>query len=526
MPGVMRDRGLWAASLALACLYLWRLWATPLFDVDEGAFAEATRELLQSGDWWHTTLNGADRFDKPILVYWLQALSVAVGGVTEWAVRLPSALCVLGACVAVGRFAAPRWGQATGVLAAVVLGSCLGLLAIGRASTADGLLNALLVLTALQLWQFAETGRTVHARWAYFWCGLGLLAKGPVAVLVPGGALLLWSLTSDRGRTAWRAALYWPGWLIALAVAAPWYAYALHRHGMAFVNGFVLRHNVERFTGTLEGHGGGVLYYLVALPLLMLPWAPALLALLPRARRLWADPLSRFLLLWAVFVLGLFSLSGTKLPHYMLYGVAPLALLVARHLSHDAPGRGTRLALWLTLATQLVLAAALPTVVQQLAPTVPDVYVRGLLQAAPSGQHLLWATLTTAVLCLLALGWRGPTLATRFAVATVAGQLLWVGAVIPWVGQTLQSPVQQAGLWARQRSETIVQWQLDQPSFAFYRGVPAPKREPVAGELALVRQDRLQASGRAYQAVYANPHLAIVRLLPTTPAVAAPELTP
>ena len=68
----------WAVALALLLLYLWQLGAAPLFDVDEGAFSEATRELLSSGDWGHTTLNGTDRFDKPILVYWLQAASMAI----------------------------------------------------------------------------------------------------------------------------------------------------------------------------------------------------------------------------------------------------------------------------------------------------------------------------------------------------------------------------------------------------------------------------------------------------------------
>src|SRR4051812_4569086 len=81
-----------AWSLALLLPLLWQLGGTPLFDVDEGAFSEATREMLASGDWLHTTLNGAPRFDKPIGVYWLQALSVSLFGLGEFALRLPSVL--------------------------------------------------------------------------------------------------------------------------------------------------------------------------------------------------------------------------------------------------------------------------------------------------------------------------------------------------------------------------------------------------------------------------------------------------
>ncbi len=503
--------GLRTVALALVLLYLWRLGAAPLFDVDEGAFSEATRELLSSGDWGHTTLNGTDRFDKPILVYWLQAVSMAIFGVNEWATRLPSALCVLAAALAAGRFAAQRWGQQTGALAALVLGSGLGLLAIGRASTADGLLNALLIATGLCLWRFAESGERRPLHWAYFWCGLGLLAKGPVAVIVPGGAFALWSIFSDRGRSALRAAWNPLGWLVMLAVALPWYLYALNRHGQAFIDGFFLKHNVERFSGTLEGHGGGFAYYLVVLPLLLLPWTPLLVAVLARARTLWRDPLSRFLLLWAGFVFALFSASGTKLPHYMLYGVAPLALLMASQLGQL--GRIGRAALWLVLAAQLALAAALPSLLPALAPQVKDDWVRGLFETAPAAGLLpIWTTLAGLVLAG-ALLLRRFDFGPRYGAAVLAVALLWVGAVIPWLSETLQGPFKAAGVWARERPETVVQWQMHQPSFAYYRGIPALQRAPAPDELALVKQHRLGGFPYPHEVVFQQRGLLIVRRL-------------
>ena len=79
-------------ALLLALPLLAGLGQAPLFDVDEGAFSEATREMLASGDFGHTTLNGEDRFDKPIGVYWLQAASVSVFGAEPFAFRLPSVL--------------------------------------------------------------------------------------------------------------------------------------------------------------------------------------------------------------------------------------------------------------------------------------------------------------------------------------------------------------------------------------------------------------------------------------------------
>ena len=93
---VLERRIFLAWALLLALLLGLGLGQVPLFDVDEGAFAEATRETLASGDWGHTTLNGEARWDKPILIYWLQAASVSLFGLNEAALRLPSALATWG----------------------------------------------------------------------------------------------------------------------------------------------------------------------------------------------------------------------------------------------------------------------------------------------------------------------------------------------------------------------------------------------------------------------------------------------
>jgi 4-amino-4-deoxy-L-arabinose transferase-like glycosyltransferase len=272
-----------------------------------------------------------------------------------------------------------------------------------------------------------------------------------------------------------------------------------------------MRHNVERFTGTLEGHGGGFVYYLVVLPLLLLPWSPLLVAVLARARTLWREPLARFLLVWAGFVFALFSASGTKLPHYMLYGVAPLALLMARQLW--AIGRFGRAALWSVLALQLALATVLPNLLPVLAPQVKNAWVRGLFETAPDAGLLpLWSVLAGA-LALAALLLRRFDFGQRFGAAVLAVALLWVGAVIPWMSDTLQGPFKAAGVWARERPETIVQWQMHQPSFAYYRGIQAVQRDPAAGELALVKRHRLGDFPYPHEIVFEQRGLLIVRRL-------------
>ena len=99
-------------SLALVfCAFLLFLWGPPLFDLDEGAFSAATSEMLRRGDFITTWLNGEPRFDKPILIYWLQALSVSLGGRDEFFFRLPSALAASAWGLSLYYFARQRLGE-------------------------------------------------------------------------------------------------------------------------------------------------------------------------------------------------------------------------------------------------------------------------------------------------------------------------------------------------------------------------------------------------------------------------------
>ena len=141
----------------------------------------------------------------------------------------------------------------------------------------------------------------------------------------------------------------------------------LHRHGMAFIDGFILQHNVNRFMQAKEGHGGSPLYTLLVAPLLLLPWTPLLAGVGQRLGKAWATPATRFLLCWSGFALLFFSLSNTKLPHYLLYGLTPLMLLCAQALA----GLRSR-ALGLALAASQLLLFGLLSWSQQVAGWLAD----------------------------------------------------------------------------------------------------------------------------------------------------------
>jgi 4-amino-4-deoxy-L-arabinose transferase-like glycosyltransferase len=500
---------LWA--IALLAPFLLRLGAAPLFDVDEGAFAEATREMLASRDFGFTTLHGEPRFDKPILVYWLQAASVGTFGLNEAALRLPSALCAWAWCLVVARFAWTRLGRRPAMLAGTIAATSLAVLAIGRAATADGLLDVLLALAVLDAWRHLETDARGPLRRMYVWIGLGLLAKGPIALVVPAGATLVWC-ASRRSWGRWLRAAFDPvGWAILLAIAAPWYAYALHRHGWAFVDGFLVRHNVARYMSVFEGHGGSLGYYLVAMPLLVFPWTPLVPRVVVRARALWADPLARFLLGWAGFVLVFFSLSGTKLPHYALYGATPLFLLLAREAEEAGPvARGFVVG---ALAVLLAIVAALPSLAPVVAPHVGDPLYRELIAGGADvpGTILVAGAVAAAAAWLVAVR-LFRDFSRRAAAGAFATALVLTGAATPWIGEVVQGPVKRAALAARERPEPAVQWGVHTPSFAVYRGQPTPRGEPRPGQLAIVRASALPPGAR-YEVVHRDRGYALVEWL-------------
>ncbi|NMG42786.1 glycosyltransferase family 39 protein [Aromatoleum toluvorans] len=493
--------------LPLVAFFL-RLGGAPLFDVDEGAFSEATREMFERGDFLSTYLNGEHRFDKPILVYWLQALGYLLFGATEWGFRLPSAVAGVLWSYATWHFARERFGSSTALAALAVASTALGPFAIGRAATADALLNLLLALALFDAWRHLESGRRAPLLRSFVWIGLGALTKGPIALIVPGTVSLLYCASRGEWKR-WARAVFDPAGLVILAlIVVPWYAAALAIHGQLFIDGFILKHNVERFTGTLEGHAGSLFYYVIAVPLLLLPWTGPLLASVRQVRGDVATGVRRFLWIWAIFVVAFFSVSGTKLPHYVLYGSTPLFLLIAVHRNELR-----RTALHLAAPTLfLAVFPLLPLIFNALsASDAGSAYYRALLQlglAAATPEYYLITIGGLFVWLWLAARWNAAAWMKVGAAAAIQVVVL-AGVVVPWAGAVLQGPVKEAGLLARKMGEPVVAWRYYAPSFSVYRQAVTPGRAPEAGELAITRADRLPASG--VDVLYRKGGVALVR---------------
>ena len=325
--------GRWAALISLLPLVGW--WLYPLFDLDEGFYAAVVAEMQRRSEWITPFYDGRPWFEKPILLYWAARPCEAIFH-GEFGVRLPSVLAALATYGVVAWFGRRRFGEGAGLVSALVLSTSLLFVVVGRMMLVDALFVACLTGAFLAFWE----SLVGDARWrlvAAGCLGLAVLAKGPVA-----GALFLivagYSFWRERSlRPAFRGS-WLAGSAVFVAVVAAWYVPAYLENGRVFVQEFLIQQNLQRFRGGDEAHSVpmplGLLYYLPVLLVGMAPWA----LFLPRSwpvRAAEGDParLQRYLATWAVTVFAFFTLSGTKLPHYILPCFPPLALLVGQTLS-------------------------------------------------------------------------------------------------------------------------------------------------------------------------------------------------
>ena len=331
--------------IAWAALCLPNLGGPSLWDIDEGNNSEAAREMWRAGNWIVPTCNYRMREDKPALLYWLQGAGYALFGASEFAARLPSALAALAAMLATYEFGRRLFNAAAGLLAGLLLGASILFCAAAHFANPDSLLNTCSLFALFFFWRDYAAGRRGWSPWSAAAAGLGVLAKGPVGLVLPAAVAFLFLLWRWELGRLWGLRLL-RGLLVFVLIAAPWYIWVTVETKGAWTVGFWTHHNVNRFTGSLEGHAGPFYYYAVALLVGCAPWCvffgPTAWYALRRVRRPKAAatstgapddrPAVQFLLCWMAVYFIFFSASVTKLPNYILPLYPAAALLTGRFL--------------------------------------------------------------------------------------------------------------------------------------------------------------------------------------------------
>ena len=370
LSGRQRRRVLWLVAGLGALICLWRLGNTGVTDETPPLFAAAGRAMQDTGDWLTPRVNGLPRYDKPPLVYWLMALGYSLPGSTFWdplgsvSARLPSALSsiamMIGLADTVLRW--PRRDDAAPSLTALATALAFALsplvLVWSRTAVSDALLCSLLGLSLLQQWRrFVDPAQV---RWWPAWVllGLAVLAKGPVAIVLTGLTLLLFS--AFRRDLSELVVVLRPlrGLTITALISLPWYLAELLVEGQPFWDSFFGYHNLQRFTSVVNDHLQPWWFFGPVMLIAAVPFTPLLLLALANVPRHRTEPeasLPQFAFCWLAAVLLLFTSAATKLPSYWLPATPAAALLIA--YAATAVTR-FRAAAWLTTILLILLLAA------------------------------------------------------------------------------------------------------------------------------------------------------------------------
>lgn len=352
----------WHLALLFLLLSIPALGSMPLFEPDEGRYAEIPREMIDSGDWVTPRLNGVPYFEKPAFYYWLVAGAQTALGRSELAARLASLLsALLGVLLtySLGRkLAGPRLGAYAGLMLCVTPLWA----AFARIATIDMLLSTAIAATLAAFW-WASRPESGRLAWYGVFAGsaLAVLTKGLIGVVLPGGVIFLYLLLAKR----WRLLLRVPwlsGTLLFALIAVPWHLLVAQRNPDFLWFYFVHEHFL-RYTTDIAERRGAFWYYLPVVILGFLPWS----GLLPASWSLWRRTEDRaqregivFLAAWAGVIVLFFSVSKSKLIPYVLPAWPALALLAAAVLLRaERPGDPVRKPAIRGLAVSTLLSALL-----------------------------------------------------------------------------------------------------------------------------------------------------------------------
>lgn len=388
--------------LILATLYFCyfhNLGALGFVGPDEPRYAWIARDMAESGDWVTPRLYGHPWFEKPPLFYWGAALSFKLFGVNEAAARLPSAFSALFATLAMAWLAWRLYGAETARWLLLLLPTTVGMIGFSHAAATDMPFSAMLTIAMVFAASIIGLTRNENSPilprtpWLAliffgFFLGLAVLAKGPAAIILSGGAVLLWAVLTKRWRDVFRC-LHPVAIASFCLTALPWYALCSRRNP-GFFRVFIIEHNFKRFLTPEFQHIQPFWFYVPIILVALFPWTLFLAPVKIDALRGWPNRRASpapflFFVSWALAPVVFFSISQSKLPGYVLPALPPLVILLA-----DVVGRyaraDERAPRWPLLATAAVLLLAGLTILRESAK------ISALLCASPTcGITRIWA---------------------------------------------------------------------------------------------------------------------------------------
>ncbi|MEM9539215.1 MAG: glycosyltransferase family 39 protein [Cyanobacteria bacterium P01_E01_bin.42] len=379
--------------LGVTCFvaFLWYLGSTGLVDETEPLFAEAARQMNVTGDWITPHFNGATRFDKPPLVYWLMAIAYKIVGTNAWGARLPSALAAI-ALTVFGFFTLRKFGfpsprsvtkepnspqtqrqlWLSAWIGSVMMALNLQTMVWARTGVSDMLLSACMNGAIFCFfWGYCsvtseESKQQTTNPWYigfYVLLALAVLTKGPVGIVLPGLTIFAFLFYVGKFWEVAKEAKLIFGAILFGVITIPWFVAITLANGKAYIDTFFGYHNIERFTNVVNKHSAPWYFYFLVVLVGFLPWSlylPLAISKLRVWRRsFWQKQprsahLGLFAFCWFIAIFLFFSIAVTKLPSYTLPLLPGASILVGLFWSQELTTENNSCKNWGLFATGII----------------------------------------------------------------------------------------------------------------------------------------------------------------------------
>lgn len=327
-----QEKWFWWLLAATSAILLIRLGATPIYILDEAKNAECANEMMQHHNWIVPTFNSELRTDKPPLHYFFMILSYKIWGVNAFAARFFSAITGIGTIWITYFYSKKYFHPFIAFCSVLPLALSTHFLFEFRLSVPDPYLIFFTTLGLFSSFTWLQERKVFQLYLTVFALGMATLAKGPVALGLPGIILLIWIIWQKK----WKSFFTWhlaPAFILLLLVVMPWYLSVYYATNGEWVKAFLFEHNIDRFSSPQEGHGGlfilPVLFVLIGL----LPFTSFTGEMLRERKKLFSNDLSKFCLLVSLVIIVFFSIASTKLPNYPMIAYAFITILLGNFIA-------------------------------------------------------------------------------------------------------------------------------------------------------------------------------------------------
>ena len=479
-----------------------------LFDLDEGAFAATSLQMIKEQQFLVPIIGDDLRLEKPILTYWIQAASMMLWGANEFALRLPSILASLLWAFSFSKFIKRHHKNTSSSEIFLNLLTLPGVFIISFAATADAFLNLFITLLMIEIYEYANKQKDAHLIKAAFFVAIGFLLKGLTIIAIGGMVALIFFLYQRKFTTFIKIIFNIKAWATFLIVVSPWFLLFANEIGSEQLSYLFFDQTFGRFTNSFEKHDGPIYYYLIIIIFLIFPFlidaGKGILNL-----NLRNNDLEVFLFIWFVFVLLFFSLSSTKLPHYMIYGITPIAFFIFKNHSQIKNKTFNISALFFYIFLWLLIFA-LPYYISYLA-EVKESYEVSKIVISEFKQDFFYQMASLLLIAFLVIGFLLKlNLLLVKRISSIALIAILSLKILPFINDSTQSDIKKLGLLAAELEGDVTMYKLNKPSFGFYAG-KISYRGPERADIILTRKDKIDSIDLEFEIISTSGNYLLIK---------------